>query len=456
MAYTPTLWANGDIVTSEKLNKIEQGIQGNDTKTSTLMEDFNAMRTATASDVGKALKAKTVTDGKVTEWEFGETGGDSAFFVVEVETNWWSDPPSRTANCTWDELNATTKPILWNGQVAQKYSGMSGGRIAYIIPSTDAMGIVPSAYVVYELVFESTGYTVTQNQYTTSTDMSQATRNLAPPYLTNQTYNVGDLVIYNNTLYQCATAVSAPESFDYTKWNFTTIKDAIASSGGGGVDVYDMYQTDPTTTYFYIDATMTEVQASIAAKNVLFRRIPFGGLGNVILMTGYRIYEDSENDDALTLELIREGNVYDGDTFSTYYHEYKFVEYNGSLRGRVVTNGHEVIEQANLIVTMSKYVDEDTQDVSYYCDVTYADIADAFDVKPVLLAFDDTFDADERTNQFVQMRSFENASNKIEYYAVIDSTLSPSTTTSTFVAYSLNEADEVTKTPLGTVVLTSI
>ena len=231
---------------------------------------------------------------------------------------------------------------------------------------------------------------------------------------------------------------------------------AEAPSGGDGVDVYDIYQTDPITGYFFIDATMAEVQASVTAKNVLFRNVPFGGLGDVTLMTGYRIYEDSENDDALTLELVQEGNGYNGDTFSTYYRKYKFVGYNGSLRGQVATNGYEVIEQANLIVTMSKSVDEDTHDVSYYCDVTYSDIADAFDTKPVLLAFDDTFDADERTNQFVQMRSFENASNKIEYYAVIDSTLSPATTTSTFVAYSLNEDDEVTKTTLGTVALTSI
>lgn len=225
---------------------------------------------------------------------------------------------------------------------------------------------------------------------------------------------------------------------------------------GSGVDVYDMYQTDPTESYYYIDATMAEVQASITAKNVLFRIVPYGGLGDITLMTEYRIYEDSENDDALTLELVQEGTSYNGNRFDTYYFKYKFVEYNGSLRGEVVTNGYETIEQANLIVTMSKSVDEDTQDVSYYCDATYSDIAYAFYTKPVLLAFDDTFDADERTNQFVQMRSYENASNKIEYYAVIDSTLSPATTTSTFVAYSIDEDEAVTKTTLGTVALTSI
>ena len=41
---------------------------------SSLKEDLNTMNTASESDVGKALKAKTVSNGKVTEWEFGSTG----------------------------------------------------------------------------------------------------------------------------------------------------------------------------------------------------------------------------------------------------------------------------------------------------------------------------------------------------------------------------------------------
>lgn len=40
-----------------------------------IKEDLSAIQTATAEDVGKALKAKTVANGKVTEWEFG--GADS-------------------------------------------------------------------------------------------------------------------------------------------------------------------------------------------------------------------------------------------------------------------------------------------------------------------------------------------------------------------------------------------
>lgn len=42
---------------------------------SQIKEDISDMNTATSADVGKALKVKTVTNGKVTEWEFGSAGG---------------------------------------------------------------------------------------------------------------------------------------------------------------------------------------------------------------------------------------------------------------------------------------------------------------------------------------------------------------------------------------------
>lgn len=48
---------------------------------SALKEDISPMQTATTSDVGKALKAKTVEDGKVTAWEFGDTGATTDIHV---------------------------------------------------------------------------------------------------------------------------------------------------------------------------------------------------------------------------------------------------------------------------------------------------------------------------------------------------------------------------------------
>lgn len=49
-----------------------------------MADALDAMRTATASDVGKALKVKTVADGQVTEWEFGEIVDD---IFTETATN---------------------------------------------------------------------------------------------------------------------------------------------------------------------------------------------------------------------------------------------------------------------------------------------------------------------------------------------------------------------------------
>ena len=44
----------------------------------TIKTALSEMNTATSSDVGKALIVKTVSGGKVTEWEFGEAGYPSA------------------------------------------------------------------------------------------------------------------------------------------------------------------------------------------------------------------------------------------------------------------------------------------------------------------------------------------------------------------------------------------
>lgn len=51
----------------------------------TIKEDFTDINTATSADVGKALKAKTVVNGKVTEWEFGDVGGTA--ITCEVDAN---------------------------------------------------------------------------------------------------------------------------------------------------------------------------------------------------------------------------------------------------------------------------------------------------------------------------------------------------------------------------------
>ena len=81
--YTKTNWQDGDIITADKMNNIENGVKGIEGELSTVKDGLTAMSTATTSDEGKALKAKTVAGGKVTEWEFGEAGGDDIDIHVD-------------------------------------------------------------------------------------------------------------------------------------------------------------------------------------------------------------------------------------------------------------------------------------------------------------------------------------------------------------------------------------
>ena len=70
-AYKVT-YSQGGTITATPIKTVVESLNNN----------VDAIRTATASDVGKALKAKTVTDGKVTEWEFGITGSDEVITDV--------------------------------------------------------------------------------------------------------------------------------------------------------------------------------------------------------------------------------------------------------------------------------------------------------------------------------------------------------------------------------------
>ena len=70
-------------ITKAKLNS---DLQNTVDDVSALKNDLNAIDSATASSIGKALSPKTVTNGKVTEWQFKpiEGGGSGAdlFYVT--------------------------------------------------------------------------------------------------------------------------------------------------------------------------------------------------------------------------------------------------------------------------------------------------------------------------------------------------------------------------------------
>lgn len=75
MAYTPTTWANGDVITAEKLNKLETGVQNEQVgpagpKGEAGPKGADGKNGANGKD-GLSVKAiaLTTTDGKVTGGE---------------------------------------------------------------------------------------------------------------------------------------------------------------------------------------------------------------------------------------------------------------------------------------------------------------------------------------------------------------------------------------------------
>lgn len=74
------------------------------TMNSELLNALNVLQpTATSGDVGKFLKAKTVADGKVTEYEFGSGGGGGS--VNDVQINGTSIVNQGTANIPYASGN---------------------------------------------------------------------------------------------------------------------------------------------------------------------------------------------------------------------------------------------------------------------------------------------------------------------------------------------------------------
>ena len=75
---------------------------------------------------------------------------------------------------------------------------------------------------------------------------------LADAFSTAGTYAVGDLVIYENKLYKCTTAVTLAEAWDSTKWTATTL--AAEMESGGNADLYFL----PGDNYQYHDSVSEE------------------------------------------------------------------------------------------------------------------------------------------------------------------------------------------------------
>lgn len=103
----------------------------------------------------------------------------------------------------------------------------------------------------------------------TITGLSQIAYTIANVYDSAQTYDVGDYVIYQNTLYKCVTAIAVGEAFNPAKWTSVKVMNEIPSGGGGGSTSADDVSFDNSVSGLQatnVQGAIDEVKASIPAQ----------------------------------------------------------------------------------------------------------------------------------------------------------------------------------------------
>ena len=75
--------------------------------------------------------------------------------------------------------------------------------------------------------------------------------NIAPAYDSTATYNLGDLVVYNDTLYECTTAIPVAEAWDSTHWTATDVSGQLSRKANidGSYDLMNTGTSDNWTPY---------------------------------------------------------------------------------------------------------------------------------------------------------------------------------------------------------------
>lgn len=110
-------------------------------------------------------------------------------------------------------------------------------------------------------------------------DLTKINNNFAPIYDSTATYSVGDLCIYQGTLYKCITAISTAEAFDSTHWLAYSVKDV-----GEGLNIIDSSEM----TISGNTATLT-----IAQHNLMLNGKPTRIIGTIFNYTSCTLITNS-------------------------------------------------------------------------------------------------------------------------------------------------------------------
>lgn len=124
---------------------------------------------------------------------------------------------------TYDELTLTT------GSVTLLFAEQSTAMPVMVRVWIDGIG---AANAEINDLTPSPNTTYSGDKIEEELDKKPDSNDIAPDYDNTQTYNPGDVVIYNNNYYITNQTITIPEDFDPTKWTETTIVEIIESKAG--------------------------------------------------------------------------------------------------------------------------------------------------------------------------------------------------------------------------------
>lgn len=255
-----------------------------------LKEDLSAIQTATSEDEGKALKVKTVTDGKVVEWEFGDAGGGGEDYYTT------SPSPNLCDSSEWTD--ATSSPLL-PAEYGKTYSA-NFNTYGFNIRVYDANKTSLGALNAYG------GVTVTKGSY------------------------------YDGVTYKYTYAV-IDEAIAYIQFRITKpdIPNSVPMWLEGDVDIPVIPVAFDDTRFSPVEPALGDLKSVMLSTHKVARAELDADLSNAIKVLGYgdKVVQASDiyNFDASTSELLVYDGIIQGKDGVTAYSNAEFLFFDASV-----------------------------------------------------------------------------------------------------------------------------
>lgn len=278
------------------------------------LDEINGDGEASNNDIGKALIIKEVADGKVSAWEYGETGSGADDIYVDIANEYkpeYTVNNSKRINTSTGAIeNATSSenvlafPVEGCGKFrmqASSYGGASGAYYAFYTAETFAecgtstlVGTTHTynrtlAIYDYEVPAEAKFCCV----YISSVDYISCVKitkgikgytSIADEYdPENGKYQVGEFVNHDGLSYQCIVPINTAEVWDASHWIPVTVKEKIEQITSENNNISQLAKFQVGTINSSSGAIETNIKYRIATVNLIF----FKDTTDVFIADGY-------------------------------------------------------------------------------------------------------------------------------------------------------------------------